>query len=80
MLSALTSDVVVHTWDLAVATDVDPHLDPELCTVALDQIDPASEPSAMRAAAVAVADTADAPTRLVAAWGRDPMWTSPASE
>jgi uncharacterized protein (TIGR03086 family) len=79
MLAALTTDVLVHTWDLARATGVDPQLDAELCADALEVVDPNAAATGMRGAPVAISEAADACDRLVAAWGRDPMWTSPAA-
>ena len=75
MLGALTSDVLVHTWDLGVATDVAVRLDSELCTDALARIDGHMPPSDMYAPAVAVEPDADPATRLIAVCGRDPKWT-----
>jgi uncharacterized protein (TIGR03086 family) len=78
MLAALTTDVLVHTWDLAVATGVEARLDRALCVIALGQRDPAAAPTSMYAAPVAVPDSTEPCTRLLAASGRDPMWTPPA--
>ncbi len=80
MLDALTVDVLVHTWDLARAADVDPALDHELCvrasdTVRVDDV----RGGDMFAAPVPVPSEADAATKLVAAYGRDPGWVSPRS-
>jgi uncharacterized protein (TIGR03086 family) len=78
MLDALTVDVVVHTWDLARAADLEPALDRELCVRACDavRVDGVRGSSDMFAARVAVPSDADAATKLVAAYGRDPAWVS----
>jgi uncharacterized protein (TIGR03086 family) len=78
MLGALTTDVLVHTWDLARAASVDPQLDAELCTLAYDAARAAGVGGAteMVHAEVPVAANADAPTRLIALYGRDPAWRS----
>lgn len=77
MLAALTTDVLVHTWDLARTIDRSPELDLELCTAALDAsgANELRRDSGMFGPAIAVAASADAPTRLVAWYGRDPSWT-----
>ena len=36
LLPALTAEVLAHTWDLAKAIGVDPHLDKELCEVSYE--------------------------------------------
>jgi uncharacterized protein (TIGR03086 family) len=79
MLGALTTDVVVHTWDLARAAGVDPALDRDLCVRACDavRIHGIGGASDMFAAPVPVAAQADAATKLVAMYGRDPAWVAP---
>ena len=81
VLGALTTDVLVHTWDLARAADLDPALDDTLCREALDALGERDLPrdSGMFAAAVPVADdaAADNAARLVARYGRDPEWRAP---
>jgi len=81
MLPALTTDVLVHTWDLARATGVDPALDPALCARAHDAARAAGVGGAtdMFAAEAPVADDAPAADRLVACYGRDPAWLPPVS-
>ena len=76
VLRALTADVLVHTWDLARAVDLPPDLDPELCAAAYDLMQGNDLPrdGSMFGAAVRVAAAADAATRLVAFYGRDPDW------
>jgi len=78
LLPALTADVLVHTWDLARAIDVDPRLDPELCVICYDIVRPNDErlrESGMFAPIVPVPDDADPATRLVTFLGRNPGWT-----
>jgi uncharacterized protein (TIGR03086 family) len=74
MLAALTTDVLVHTWDLGVAIGVDPALDPELCERALAALgahDPGGADQLI-GPAVPVAADAPLPDRLAARYGRDP--------
>src|SRR5690606_22692725 len=66
-------DVLVHGWDLAVATDQDPTLDPELVQAAWDRVAPQAvmlRASGMFGGDVEVADDADLQTRLLALLGR----------
>jgi uncharacterized protein (TIGR03086 family) len=76
MLGALTTDVLVHTWDLARAGGVEPNLDPALCTAAYD----AAVGSGLRRGdgmigpEIAVPSDAAIELRLVAFYGRDPAW------
>jgi uncharacterized protein (TIGR03086 family) len=78
VLGALTTDVLVHTWDLARAADIDPALDQELCGEACEAARAAGVGAAseMFAAAVEARPNADAATRLVALYGRDPAWAA----
>ena len=73
---ALTTDVLVHTWDLARAVDIPPDLDPDLCASAVEALRARDLPrdSGMFEPAVPVAGDADPATRLVAFYGRDPAW------
>jgi uncharacterized protein (TIGR03086 family) len=73
-----TSDVFLHTWDLARATGQDEVLDPELCASMLEGMQPLDEllrASGQYGAAVPVPADADAQTRLIGFIGRDPDWT-----
>jgi uncharacterized protein (TIGR03086 family) len=79
MLTALTTDVLVHTWDLARAANLDPALDDDLCALAYERgrafgMGVAND---MHAAEIAVRADADAVTRLIALSGRDPGWQPP---
>jgi uncharacterized protein (TIGR03086 family) len=71
-----TSDVFLHTWDLARATGQDERLDPDRCAVMLKDMLPMDE--VLRASGhygprVAVPDDADVQTRLLAFIGRNPL-------
>jgi uncharacterized protein (TIGR03086 family) len=80
LLPILTADVLVHTWDLARAVDVDPELDAGLCEISYQVVRPNEQQlrdSGMFAAPVPVPDDADAGTKLVSFLGRDPAWTAP---
>jgi uncharacterized protein (TIGR03086 family) len=79
MLAALTTDVLIHTWDLARSAGVDVDLDPELCAAALAAVDqqPLNTDAGMIAPAVAVPLDATTQARLIGAYGRDPAWTPP---
>jgi uncharacterized protein (TIGR03086 family) len=70
-----TSDVFMHTWDLARATGQDERLDPDKCAQLLDGMLPMD--GALRASGhygprVEVAEEADAQARLLAFIGRRP--------
>jgi uncharacterized protein (TIGR03086 family) len=70
-----TSDVFLHTWDLARATGQDERLDPDKCAQLLDAMLPMDE--ALRASGhygprTVVAKDADVQTRLLAFIGRTP--------
>ncbi len=79
MLAALTTDVLVHTWDLARAAGLPPDLDEEACSRAYDAAFAAGMggPTDMYHAAVATENGGDAASRLVALLGRDPAWVPP---
>jgi uncharacterized protein (TIGR03086 family) len=73
-----TSDVFLHTWDLARATGQDETLDPEMCAEMLAGMEPIDEllrSSGQYGPAVPVPDDADVQTRLIAFIGRDPRWS-----
>lgn len=70
-----TSDVFMHTWDLARATGQDETLDPEKCQVLLAGMEPIDEmlrASGQYGPRVEVPADADVQTRLIAFIGRDP--------
>ena len=75
LLPTLTTDVLIHTWDLARAVGADDALDPELCRLAYERALPFDEvlrSSGMFGAKVAMPEDADLQTKLVAFFGRDP--------
>jgi len=75
-----TSDVFMHTWDLARATGQDDRLDADFCAQllagmeAMEEIMRSSEQYGPR---VPVKDDADAQTKMLGFIGRDPAWTPP---
>jgi uncharacterized protein (TIGR03086 family) len=76
-----TTDVFMHTWDLARATGQDDRLDPAECAILLEGMEPLDEmlrASGQYGARVPVGDDADAQARLIAFIGRDPTWSPPA--
>ena len=78
--SFYTSDVFMHTWDLAVATGQDDRLDPATCTELLAGMEPIEEmlrSSGQYGPRVEIADTADVQRRLISFIGRDPDWEAP---
>ncbi len=77
LLPALTAEVLAHTWDLAEAMGVDPHLDTGLCEASYALMQANEEQmrsSGMFGPAVPVRDDADSATLLIAFLGRDPDW------
>ena len=79
MLASLTTDVLVHTWDLARSAGLDPALDTELCATCYETNRAANLARLpdMFAPEVPVVDGADAATKLIALCGRDPGWAPP---
>jgi uncharacterized protein (TIGR03086 family) len=75
----LTTDLLVHAWDLSRATGQSEHSDPELvaaCTSYFDGVEALYRSAGVIGAAVPA--TEDDPTsRLIARFGRDPSPTSP---
>jgi uncharacterized protein (TIGR03086 family) len=80
MLGALTTDVLVHTWDLARAGGLEPGLDAELCSAAYETATATvlRRNDGMIGPEVAVEPWAEIGTRLAALYGRDPAWRPPA--
>jgi uncharacterized protein (TIGR03086 family) len=72
-----TSDVFMHTWDLARATGQGDTLDRDLCAQLLAGMEPIEElirSSGQYGRRVAVPADADVQTRLLGFIGRDPDW------
>jgi uncharacterized protein (TIGR03086 family) len=75
-----TTDVFMHTWDLARATGQDVNLEPALCADLLSGMEPMDEllrGSGQYGPAVPVPAGADPQTRLMGFIGRDPNWRAP---
>src|SRR3954452_15286186 len=73
-----TTDVFLHTWDLARATGQDDRLDPQLCADLLAGMEPIDEllrQSGQYGPKVAVPDDADVQAKMLGFIGRDPAWT-----
>lgn len=73
-----TSDVFMHTWDLARATGQDERLDPDECAMLLAEMEPIEDvirASGQYGPRVPTPDDADVQTRLLGFIGRDPLWT-----
>jgi uncharacterized protein (TIGR03086 family) len=80
LLGVLTTDVLVHTWDLCTAIGVEVALDARLCEIGLVRAlsnQTMFEESDMFGPAVAVPDDASVQDRLLGAFGRDPAWSPP---
>ena len=72
-----TSDVFMHTWDLARATGQDDALDAGMCDHLFRGMDPMAEmlyASGQYGPRVFVPEGSDAQTRLLGLIGRDPAW------
>ena len=72
-----TTDVFMHTWDLARATGQDDRLDPDFCAQLVTGMAPMDEllrSSGQYGPKVAVPDDADAQTQMLGFIGRDPNW------
>ncbi|MGI5130765.1 TIGR03086 family metal-binding protein [Pseudonocardia sp. CA-107938] len=70
-----TSDVFMHTWDLARATGQDERLDPDFCAALLAGMEPLDEllrSSGQYGPKVELPDGADVQARMLAFIGRDP--------
>jgi uncharacterized protein (TIGR03086 family) len=75
-----TSDVLMHTWDLARASGQEPGLDPDACAemlVGMQPMDEVLRASGQYGPKVAVSDDAPVADRLMAFVGRDPGWRRP---
>ncbi|QKT06530.1 TIGR03086 family protein [Gordonia sp. X0973] len=72
-----TSDVFMHTWDLARATGQDDRLDEDTCAMMVTGMKPMEDmlrSSGQYGPAVAVPDDAPATDQLMGFIGRDPDW------
>ena len=77
LLPMLTTDVLVHTWDLARAVGVAVALDPELCETALSSAlknEAGLRSSGMFGPPIDVSADTHTQSRLLAFLGRDPQW------
>jgi len=82
LLGVLTTDVLVHTWDLGKATGAEVILDARLCQIGLGRAlanKAKVEGSDMFGTPVPVEEEADAQDRLLGFLGRDPGWSPPPS-
>jgi uncharacterized protein (TIGR03086 family) len=73
-----TSDVFMHTWDLARGAGLDDRLDADTCAELLAGMEPMADvlaASGQYGERVPVPDDADAQVRLLGLIGRDPFWT-----
>ncbi len=77
MLDALTTDVLVHTWDLARATGQPAALDDELCerAYAAAIAGTFTRAEGMIGPEFVIAPDAPITDKLVAFYGRDPAWS-----
>ncbi len=72
-----TSDVFMHTWDVARATGQDDRLDPDLCAQLLGgmtQMEELIRSSGQYGPAVPVPEDASVQDRMIGFIGRDPYW------
>ena len=77
LVPTLTTDVLVHTWDLARAVGAPDVLDPELCEIAYARASKnrdALRGSSMFGDEVKVPDDAPLQDRMLGLFGRDPGW------
>jgi len=80
LVGVLTTDVIIHTWDLAKAIGENVTLDPRLCTIGLERAlanRDKFEASDSFGRPVAVPDDAAVQDRLLGFFGRDPQWRPP---
>ncbi len=82
LLGVLTTDVLVHTWDLSKATGAAVALDARLSRIGLDRAlanKEKFEGSAMFGPPAQVPGDASVQDRLLAVFGRQPWWSPPPS-
>ena len=73
-----TSDVFMHTWDLARSAGLDDRLDADTCAEMVAGMEPMADvlaASGQYGERVPVPDDADAQTKLLGLIGRDPDWS-----
>ena len=73
-----TTDIFMHTWDLARGAGLDDRLDADECAVLVAGMEPMADvlaSSGQYGARVPVPDDADAQTQMLGLIGRDPFWT-----
>lgn len=73
-----TTDVFLHTWDLARATGQDERLDPDFCDqvlIGMEPMDQMLRTSGQYGPRVEVPEDAPVQARLLGFIGRDPAWT-----
>jgi uncharacterized protein (TIGR03086 family) len=75
-VAEVTTDLIVHGWDLAKAIGADTSIDPEVAKWAYGDLAPKLAGGRMGAFAdeVALPDGADPAAKLIAFTGRDPAW------
>jgi uncharacterized protein (TIGR03086 family) len=74
----VTTDIAVHTWDLARSNGLDDRidgLDPDALLAGAEQMDAALRASGHYGPWIVVPDHADAQDRLLGFFGRDPAWS-----
>ena len=76
LVGYLTTEVLVHTWDLGKATGIAVTLDPQLCQIGVDRAmaNRRRMTSDMFSPPFPVPENADVQDRLVGLFGRDPNW------
>jgi uncharacterized protein (TIGR03086 family) len=79
LLGVLSTDVLVHTWDLSRAVGVEVTLDPRLCEIGLQRAlahQEEFEASDMFGPSLPVPSDARIQDRLLGFFGRDPGWSA----
>jgi uncharacterized protein (TIGR03086 family) len=82
LVGIVTTDVLIHSWDLTRAVGADVALDPGLCQSGYDRAlenKKVLEESGALGAPVAVPDDAPVQDRLLGLFGRNPDWSQPVS-
>ena len=79
LIGYLTTEVLVHTWDLSRAVGVAVTLDPRLCQVGLDRALANADrlKRDMFSPALPIPEDASVQDRLLGSFGRDPSWMRP---